>query len=105
MHISLLKKKTTITGNAGPQPDAGNPRTALQLLAARQTNERDKAVAFKTCAPFINCISEINNTQKDNAKDINIAMRMYNLIESSDNYSKTSRSLWQYYRDKRCCCW
>ena len=26
-------------------------------------------------------------------------MPMYNLIECSNNYSKTSRSLWQYYRD------
>ena len=26
-------------------------------------------------------------------------MPMYNLIEYSDNYSKISRSLWQYYSD------
>ena len=26
---------------------------------------------------------------------------MYNLIEHSDNYAKTSGSLWQYYRDER----
>ena len=26
-------------------------------------------------------------------------MPMYNLIEYSDNYSKTSGSLWQYYKD------
>ena len=38
-------------------------------VAARQAVERDKGVAFKNCAPFINCISEINNTQIDNAKD------------------------------------
>ena len=49
--------------------------------AARQTDERDKGVAFKNCAPFINCISEINDTQVDNAKDIDIVMPMYNLIE------------------------
>ena len=29
----------------------------------RQADERDKGVAFKNCAPFTNCISEINNTQ------------------------------------------
>ena len=57
--------------------------------AARHLDERDKGVAFKNCAPFINCISEINNAQIDNAKDIDIAMPMYNLIEYSDNYSKT----------------
>ena len=67
--------------------------------AARQADERDKGVAFKNCAPFINCISEINNTQVDNPKDIDIVMPMYNLIEYSDNYAKTSGSLWQYFRD------
>ena len=38
-------------------------------------------------------------TQIDNAKYIDVAMPMYNLIEYSDNYSKISRSLWQYYSD------
>ena len=61
--------------------------------AARQADERDKGVTFKNCAPFTNCISEINNTQVDNAKDIDIVMPMYNLIEYSDNYAKTSGSL------------
>ena len=54
---------------------------------------------FKNCAPFTNCISEINNTQLDNAKDFDIIMPMYNLIEYSDNYAKTSGSLWQYCLD------
>ena len=62
--------------------------------AARQADGRDKGVIFKNCAPFTNCISEINNTQVDNAKDIDIVMPMYNLIEYSDNYAKTSGSLW-----------
>ena len=35
----------------------------------------------------------------DNAKDIDIVMLMYNLIEYTDNYSKTSGSLWQYCKD------
>ena len=55
---------------------------------------------MKNCAPFTDCISEINNIQIDNAKDIDVLMPMYNLIEYSNNYSKTSRSLWQYYRDE-----
>ena len=42
---------------------------------------------------FTNCIREINNTQVDNAKD-DIVMPMYNLIEYSDNYAKTTGSLW-----------
>ena len=56
--------------------------------AARQADERDKGVSIKNCAPFINCISEINNTQIDNGQDIDIVMPMYNLIEYSDNYAK-----------------
>ena len=57
-------------------------------------------VVFKNCAPSTNCIREINNTQIDNAKDNDVVMAMYNLIEYSNNYSKTSGSLWQYYRDE-----
>ena len=68
--------------------------------AARQADERDKGVAFKNCSPFTNCVSEINNTQEDKPKDIDIVMPMYNLIEYSDNYAKTTGSLWQYYRDE-----
>ena len=68
--------------------------------AARQADERDKVVIFKNCAPFTNCISEINNTQIDNAKDIDIVMPMYNLIECKDNYAKTTGSLWQFFRDE-----
>ena len=43
--------------------------------------------------------NRINNTDTDNAHDIDIVMPMYNLIEYSDNYSKISGSLWQYYKD------
>ena len=70
--------------------------TAAQGAAANNTN---KKVIFKNCAPFTNCISEINNTKIDNAKDIDIVMPMYNLIEYSDNYAKTTGSLWQYCKD------
>ena len=83
----FIKGKITITGGGD---DA----------AARQADERDKGIEFKNCVPFTNCINEINNTQIDNAKDIDILMLMYNSIEYSDNYSKTSGSLWQYYRDE-----
>ena len=57
-------------------------------------NNRKKKVVFKNCVPFTDCISEINNTQIDNAKDIDVVMDMYNLIEFSENYSQTSGSLW-----------
>ena len=70
--------------------------TAAAGAAANNTN---KKVIFKNCAPFTNCISEINNTQTDNAKDIDIVMPMYNLIEYSDNYAKTTGRLCQYCKD------
>ena len=70
--------------------------TAAQGAAANNTN---KKVISKNCAPFTDCISEINNMQIDNAKDIDIVMPMYNLIEYSDNYAKTTGSLWQYCKD------
>ena len=70
--------------------------TAADGAAANNTN---KKVIFKNCAPFTNCISKINNTQIDNAEYIDIVMPMYNLVEYSNNYSKTSGSLWQYCKD------
>ena len=60
----------------------------------------DTKVAFKNCAPFRTCITQINETFVDEAKHINITMPMYNLIEYSDNYSDTSGSLWQFKRDE-----
>ena len=56
-------------------------------------------VANNTNKKVTNCISEINNTQIDNTKDIEIVIPMYNLIEYSDNYEKTTGSLWQYCKD------
>ena len=60
----------------------------------------DTKVAFKNCAPFRKCRTEINETFVDEAEHINIVMPMYNLIEYSDNYSDTSGSLWQFKRDE-----
>ena len=82
----LVKGTITITGTGDD-------------VAARQADERDKGVTIKNCAPFTMCISRINNADIDNAHDIDIVMPMYNLIEYSDNYSKTAGSLWQYYKD------
>ena len=42
----------------------------------------------------------MNNSEIDNAKDIDVVMPLHNLIEYSNNYSETSESLWQYYRDE-----
>ena len=82
----LVKGKTAITG-------------AGDNAAVRQADERGKVAVFKNCAPFTNCISEINNTQIDNAQDIDIIIPMNNLVIISDSYAKTSGSLWPYCRD------
>ena len=70
----ILVKGTITTTGAG------------QDAAARQADERNKSVMFKNCLPFTKCISKINDTEID----IDIVISMYNLIEYSDNYSKTS---------------
>ena len=82
----LVKGTITITGEGD---DA----------AAKQLDEKNKGVIFKNCAPFTKCISRINNTDIDTARDIDVVVPMYNLIEYSDNYAKTSGSLWQYFKD------
>ena len=80
----LVKGNMTVNNNAG---------------AGAATNNIDKKVIFKNCAPFTNCISKKNNEQKENVEYIDTVMPMYNLIEYSDNYSKTSGSLWQYCKE------
>ena len=75
----LVKGTITVPNTADANADANNV---------------GKKVIFKNCAPFIICISEINNAQ-----DIDVVMPMYNLIDYSNNYLKTSGSLWQYCKD------
>ena len=77
----------------------GNKTVNNTAAADADSNNANKKVMFKNCAPFTDCISQTNNTQVDNAKDIDIIMPMYNLIEYSDNYSKTFGSLWEYCKD------
>ena len=77
----------------------GNITVNNTAAAGAAANNTNKKVIFKNCAPFTNCISEINNTQVDNAKYIDIVMPMYNLIEYSNNFSKTSGYLRKYCKD------
>ena len=75
----LVKGRITISGEGAD-------------VTARLADERNTVVIYiKKNATFINCKSEINNTEIDNDKDI--AMPIYNVIEYSDNYLKTSGSL------------
>ena len=59
-------------------------------------NMYEKQLAFKNNAAFVSCISKINNTLIDNAEDLDVVMPMYNLLEYSKNYSKTTGSFWNY---------
>ena len=86
-NVYILVKGTIAVANTATAPPAAN--------------NGDKKVIFKNCAPFTNCISRINNTEVDDACDTDVVvMPMYNLIEYSDSYSKTSGILWQYCRDE-----
>ena len=53
--------------------------------------KKNKSVAFKKNAPFINCTSKINGAKIDNAEDLDVVMPMYNLLEYSKNYKKNDR--------------
>ena len=57
-------------------------------------------VAFKICAPFTKCLTEIDGTTIDDAEDLDLVMSMYSLIEYSSNYSKTTGSLWFYSKNE-----
>ena len=63
-------------------------------------NKRNKNLAFKNNTPFINCISKINGIKIDNAEDLDVVIPMYNFLEYGKNYTKTTGSLWNYYRDE-----
>ena len=63
MHISLWGGTITVIGAR-----VGNE--------ARATDRNKKQSIFKNCAPFTGCITEINNTQVDNAKDVDIVISM-----------------------------
>ena len=63
----LVKRTITITG-AGAD------------AAARQPDERNQGVIFKNCAPFTDCISEINNIQIDNAKDPDVVRLLLHVL-------------------------
>ena len=81
----LVKGNITVKNTTAPDADA---------------NDTNKKVIFKNFPPFTDCISEINNTQVDNAKYVDAVIPVHNLIEYSDSYSKASGSLWKYYRDE-----
>ena len=67
------------------------PNTSAQGEASKY---RNKKVKFKNSTPFANCLSEIQNKQVDDVLDIDVVMRMNNLIEYIDIHSKTLGNVW-----------
>ena len=101
--ISQIKFKTSILGSSlCDYSDAYI--LAKEIIVVTKTvaasNNIDEYIIFKNCAPFADCISEINNTEIDHAKYNDVVMPMYNLIEHRDNYLKTPQSLGQNYIDE-----
>ena len=95
--ITVTKKKFTADDIDAPNNTAANVNTT------NTTNNNafgNKKLVFKNNAPFINCILKINGVKIDNADDLDVVMPMYNLLEYSKNYRKTTGSLWDYYRDQ-----
>ena len=66
----------------------------ITIEGANVRDKHNRSLILKNNATFISCISKINN-----AEDLDIVMPMHNLIEYSKNYSKTSGSFWNYYKD------
>ena len=69
--------------------------TILKAGTAVTPNNGNKKGIFKNCAQFTDCINKINNTQVDNAIDIDVVRPMNNLTENSNLWC-----LWQYCRDE-----
>ena len=91
--------RKTFTNNDFKDPN----NTAANTTATNNANNNafgEKKLIFKNNAPFISCISKINGVKIDNAEDLDVVMPMYNLLEYSKNYRKTTVSLWNYYRDE-----
>ena len=63
-------------------------------------DKRNRPLILKNNAPFVSCITRINDELIEDADDLDIVMPMYNLLEYSKNYKKTMGSLYNYYRDE-----
>ena len=89
---NITVNKKTFTADNFEAPN----NTAVYVTATNTANDNifgEKKLIFKNNAPFINCISKINAIKIDNAEDFDVVMPMYNLLEYSKNYRKTTCSL------------
>ena len=115
----ITKKWVEVHDQSGSAEDRYKPSKQIYVILVRHTyiavkgditliknaargfiDIRNRLLAFKNSAPFTNCISKVNNVLIDNAKDLDVLMPMYDLIEYSKNYRRTTGSLLSYYRDE-----
>ena len=100
----VVKGNITVTKKTFTADDIDAPNnTAANATATNTANNNafgEKKLVFKNNAPFINCISKINGVQIENGEYLKVVMSMYNLVEYSKNYRKTTGSLRNYYRDE-----
>ena len=96
-NITVVKKTFTAADFEAPNNTVAN---ATATNNANNNAFGEKKLVFKNNAPFINCISKINGIKIDKAENLDVQMPMYNLLQYSKNYKKTSGSLWNYYRDE-----
>ena len=71
----------------------------ITVESTNDVKKRIKKQIFRNNALLRSCISKINNTFLDNSEDLDIVMPIRNLLEYTDSYFITSRSLWNYYID------
>ena len=96
---NIIVDNKTFTADDFEDPN----NTAANATATNNANNNsfgEKKLIFKNNAPFINCIINTNGIKIDNAEDFDVVVPMYNLLEYSKNYKKTTGSLWNYYRDE-----
>ena len=72
----------------------------IRVTENHPRDRQNRPVISKTNAPFISCITRINGELIEDADDLDVVMPMYNLLEYSKNYRKTTGSLYNYYRDE-----
>ena len=96
---NIIVDKKTFTANDFEAPN--NTAAIVTATTAANDNEfGEKKLIFKNNTSFVNCTSKINGIKIDNAEDLDVVMPMYNLLEYSKNYRKTTGSLWNYYKDE-----
>ena len=100
----VVKGNITVTKKTFTADDFEAPNnTAANATATNTANDNafgEKKLVFKNNAPFINCVLKIIGVKIDNAEDLDVVMPMYNSLEYSKNYKKTTGGLWNYYRDE-----